>query len=408
MKKLVLALICLLSWGAAFAAGLLPGGYDVTKLPKPLPYTYGGVTYHHAIAWPHTGTSDHWVAYYNTALTQDGNYLILTENDACFYQLEPNGPVSGNPNAWCGAVSVLVNECAKTYFSDVDIVATSSGTLYGTGSCNSINYSTNDVLISAATFLSFPIPYDLNGNPFTAYTAPVSSVMDHSMPNGPYSYDGVVVAFNGETGDNQSSCYNPPSCSVTGYSKTGGGYFLENQNGQKVINYPGANGHNDTYLFYDGHPGYDYSFTQGTHIVAPANGTLCVATTYTAARSPANVWRDTTNCPLPSIVTEQWQDTGGFNAFYIFHSSLSINGSADDYLTVFLHNDNLESSVRTNIETDGYVTVSRNQHIAQVGDTGSSGAYHMHLEVYKKNVSTGNWDRIDPYGDGTNNVLWRY
>lgn len=249
--------------------------------------------------------------------------------------------------------------------------------------------------VSAAQFLNFPILYDLNGSSFTAYTAPVSSVMDYSMPNGPYSENGVILAFNGEQGNRANGyhlgCYANTGNTAfdmglhyVGTSSTGGGY----------------------YLCYDGHPGYDYPFDQGTYINTPEAGTLCVATTYTATRSPVDVWRNTSQCPLPSVITERWLDTGGFNAFYILHSGLHINGSANDYLTVFLHSDNLESSVRTAVETNGYATVGRNQHIAQVGDVGAPGAYHMHLEVYKKNTSTGNWERVDPYGDGTNNILW--
>jgi murein DD-endopeptidase MepM/ murein hydrolase activator NlpD len=162
MKKTISLLLflfygCILSLytGVASSAGLLPGGYDVTKLPKPLPYTYNGVTYNHVIASPHTDSDDHWVAYYNTALTQNGDLLILTENDACFYQTSQNGPTSGNPNAWCGAVSIIYNQCAKTYYSDVDIRADSSGILYTSGgNCNSISYSTNDLLIQG-------VPYDV-------------------------------------------------------------------------------------------------------------------------------------------------------------------------------------------------------------------------------------------------------
>ncbi len=281
-----------------------------------------------------------------------------------------------------------------------------------------------DVLVEGGTpfaYLSFPIPYDLNGNssrngvPYTAYTAPVSSVMDQSMPNGPYSYNGIVVAFDGETGDNQSYCYNPPGCSVIGYSKTGGGYFFEDANGNKLINYPAPSGeHNDTRLFYDGHPGYDYPFSQGTYIVAPEGGTLCVATANTQSYGAGTVWRDPTRCPLAALAGSTTWDTNGheYHAFYIVHSGLNINGSPADYITGFLHSNNLEGSIQSSIEQHGYATVTKGQFVAQVGGWGTSGAntygYHMHLEIYKKSVSTSNWDLVDPYGDGTNNILWSH
>ena len=73
-------------------------------------------------------------------------------------------------------------------------------------------------------------------------------------------------------------------------------------------------------------------------------------------------------------------------------------------MTVFLHSNDLESTVRGDIQQYGYAQVSRNDHIAEVGDVGSPGAYHVHFEVYKKNGE--NWDRVDPYGNGTNNILW--
>lgn len=82
-----------------------------------------------------------------------------------------------------------------------------------------------------------------------------------------------------------------------------------------------------------------------------------------------------------------------------------INGSTDEYMTVFLHSNNLESTVLSGIYNDGYKTVSGLQEIAAVGDIGAaSGAYHLHIEVYKK--ISGTWNRVDPYGNGTSNLIW--
>ncbi len=253
--------------------------------------------------------------------------------------------------------------------------------------------SAGDVLVEGGTppsYLAFPIDGD------TAYTAPVSSVMDQSTLGTGATYqsgeNGEVESFEGEIGDvgpySGSTCYAKSDSSAFGSS----------------INYVGTTGTgNEYYLCYDAHPGYDYAYPEETQIHAPADGTLCVATTHTSVRTPANVWRNTTECPLPGVVTERWQDSGGFNAFYIFHTEY-INGSTSNYLTVFLHSANLENAVRSAVESDGYATVTRNQYIADVGDVGASGAYHMHLEVYKWNGT--DWMRVDPYGDGTNNVLW--
>lgn len=240
-----------------------------------------------------------------------------------------------------------------------------------------------------ASYLSFPI------DGLTAYNAPVSSVMDHSMTT-PYAEDDIVLAFNGERGD-KSNGFN-----LGCYKKSGGGDFGSG------FNYVGTTGTGGRpYFCYDGHPGYDYPQASGVDILAPAAGKLCVATTNITQQSPANVWRSPTACGnIPDVVTERWLDTGGFNAFYIFYTEY-INGTTDDYMTVFLHSNNLENTiVWSTVASQGYVIVTRGQHIADVGSVGAGTANHMHLEVYKK--VDGAWTRVDPYGDGTNNILWQH
>lgn len=246
-----------------------------------------------------------------------------------------------------------------------------------------------DVLIAGGpppSYLSFPLT-GLN-----AYTAKVSAVTDHSMTT-PYTEDGIVRAFNGTEVKVENGRFD--GC----YRKADGNSFQE-----LGINYVGTDiTGNEFYLCYDGHPGYDYPYPKGTDINSPANGTLCVATTYTAQRTPPDVWRNKTVCGgIPSVVNQRWKDTGGHNVFYIFHREY-INGSADDYMTVYLHNNNLSSAVLTSVQTNGYATVTRDQHVADVGKRGANG-YHMHIEVFKK-VGT-DWIRVDPYGDGANNILW--
>lgn len=212
----------------------------------------------------------------------------------------------------------------------------------------------------------------------------------------PYAEDDIVLAFNGERGD-RSYDFN-----LGCYKKNDGGDFGVG------FNYVGTTGTGGKpYFCYDGHPGYDYPQASGVDILAPAAGRLCVATTNITQQSPENVWRSPTACgDIPSVVTERWLDTDGFNAFYIFHTEY-INGTTDDYMTVFLHSNNLENTVVwSTIASQGYVIVTRGQYIADVGSVGAGTANHMHLEVYKK--VSGAWTRVDPYGDGTNNVLWQH
>ncbi|NCA94088.1 MAG: hypothetical protein EOM84_02800 [Sphingobacteriia bacterium] len=245
------------------------------------------------------------------------------------------------------------------------------------------------------TPLSFPLDKDCSGITCTPYTVPVSAAMDQTTLGAGAVYgageDSEVETFEGEAGNigpySGSTCYRKSDNTTfgvrfnyVGTDDTGGAY----------------------YICYDAHPGYDYPASRYTNINAPADGTLCVATSTTQQPYPVNVWRDTTKCPFASIpggVT--WS---GHHTFYIIHEGLYINGSTNDYMTVFLHSDDLESLVRDDVEQYGYATVTKNQHISESGDIGSPGSYHMHIEVYKNNGES--WDRVDPYGDGTNNILW--
>lgn len=271
---------------------------------------------------------------------------------------------------------------------------------YGSNYGNLGNVIDGQVLITKnmeeaiATPLSFPLDTECSGIPCTPYTAPVSSVMDQTTLGTGAIYgageDSEVETFEGEIGDvgpyAGSTCYRKSDNTAFGIS----------------FNYVGTTGTGGVYyLCYDAHPGYDYPATSETDINAPADGTLCVATSVTQQPYPVDVWRDTAHCPYSTAGSTSWS---GYHTFYIIHEGLYINGSVNDYMTVFLHSDDLGSSVRSDIEQYGYATVTKNQHIAESGDVGASGSYHMHLEVYKKNG--GNWDRVDPYGDGINNILW--
>lgn len=298
------------------------------------------------------------------------------------------------------------------------------GFIYGSGSTCSSEFSDELVLTSVPIYyqpvyyeyptdeirfapnfslpnnaLSLPLQENCSGIACTPYTVAISAMMDQTTLGQGAVYvageNGAVSSFEGELGNvgpySGSTCYRKPDNSAFGAS----------------INYIGTSGTGgENYLCYDAHPGYDYPqpcYT--TNIYAPAAGTLCVASANTSQQNPVDVWRDTSRCPLATAGSTSWP---GYHTFYIIHDDLRINGSTNDYMTVFLHSDDLESSVKTAIEQNGYVQVAKNQHIAQVGDTGSEGACHLHFEVYKYNTSTSQWDRVDPYGDGTNNILWEH
>ncbi len=197
-------------------------------------------------------------------------------------------------------------------------------------------------------FLQFPI------KGYSAYTAPVTSILDHSGGS-PYFRDKRVMAFTGEVAEGER--YGSPDlcfkaeiqtqegddnlfCSrgripLFGYKRT----IISNMGG---INYapPGGKG----YFFYDGHPGYDYSFAKGTAVYAAA----------------------------PGVVESKKPEIGQVDI-------LHFNG----YRTRYLHLDTYTVNVGDN--------VTENDIIGTVGSRGAVGN-HLHFEVLYKSKM------VDPYG----------
>jgi hypothetical protein len=201
----------------------------------------------------------------------------------------------------------------------------------------------------------------------TAYNALISSVLDHSTQKGfycndtytpagsntPRCGDGVVLAYTGERGEYQYGASQVTGSRYWGYKKEDKTAFQVNGN------YNG--GGNKFYLYYDGHPGYDYPYAVDTLIFAPAEGT---------ARIPSS----------DPINTQPSK----FNTFKIEHG----NG----YETWYLH----AKTVRVR---DGQY-VQRGDPIATVGNTGTGG-YHLHFEVRQNGII------VDPYGWQGSPALWQ-
>ncbi len=445
MRTFIL-ILCLLCSGLANA-------FDWSRLPppKPIPFTENGVTYDAFVQTRHPWYHQNYTVYYPENIPESLKPVAVDYNQGPPYQhlwilLNPLSQSQAfdsfdyNPNViiyscyenqdgkcendtWGNPVSInQIRYRQYTWFDWTYAGPTGydlqNDLVRAVGIDIKVNFGYNwdgqfglpslaagDVLVEGGVpfaYLGFPIQInDPNGNPYTAYTAPVSSVMDHSGAT-PYSdSDHQVVTFTGQSSEIQT-----PYSGTTCYSKSDNSAFGF---GITYVGYVGTN-----YLCYNGHPGYDYPFSQGTYIVAPEGGTLCVATANTQSYGAGTVWRDPTRCPLAALAGSTTWDTNGheYHAFYIVHSGLNINGSPADYITGFLHSNNLEGSIQSSIEQHGYATVTKGQFVAQVGGWGTSGAntygYHMHLEIYKKSVSTSNWDLVDPYGDGTNNILWSH
>ena len=194
-------------------------------------------------------------------------------------------------------------------------------------------------------YLSFPLP------DYTATTARISSVFDHSMEY-PYCPDQIVCTYTDEKGTipnyNEkpypaSSSTNCPGQNLYSYKKIDETTFYK----KGKLNYVGTTLTGSSTLNYDGHPGYDFPVEKNTKVLAAASGTAYLV------------------------------DKSSYNTVYIDHG----NG----YQTYYLH---LESRAFT----ENKKFVNRGDVIGYSGDKGSTNSYHLHFEVKKNGVS------VDPYG----------
>ena len=187
-------------------------------------------------------------------------------------------------------------------------------------------------------FLSFPLQ---NRN---AFDAKIVSVFDHSS-NWQYCADGVVEAYDGETGELEYGTDNhptDPTCHLTGWPNLAYAFAKNNKtpfnvNGQ----YVGVNGDGLTkYLQYDGHPGFDFETKDQSKdgkipVLAAADGTVVCSNVPVPAKCADNTTID------PCIE--------GPGEIEIKHS----NG----YFSIYLH---LSSSSVTAGETGPLATTDRN------------------------------------------------
>ncbi len=199
-------------------------------------------------------------------------------------------------------------------------------------------------------FLAFPLP---RRDP---YNVRINSVFDHSMDRGSYTADGIVVAYTGERGERTS--------------KQSDQDYVTTINGNRLSGYRGTvpsfkiNGNysGGEFLYYDGHPGFDYRTKDNDQ--DPINGQVNVLA---AADGVVTLFKDV-------------------------DSTLAIN-HGNDYITYYLH-----LSKRT---VSGGARVKKGDII---GISGASGATytdsngriipvpHLHFEVRLSGVP------VDPYG----------
>jgi hypothetical protein len=240
---------------------------------------------------------------------------------------------------------------------------------------------------SGFPFLSFPL---MNKGAFTAL---INSVFDHSMYVGQgkkkqwgYCPDEVVTAYTGETGmfpydssyvgDKFTCPFHKPPKHVKLYG------WAQDQNGTPFsVNGQYWGSGNTKYLYYDGHPGFDYVTTDQNQ-----DGSLCgkPGCSNSSGRTPVLA------ADLGTVVCIDGEQpcSTGLGEIRIDHG----NG----YFTVYLHLSKIAVLQNDHVSTGQKIGVS--------GDKGAeTGGPHLHFEVRKGQSGSGCSDKnacvpVDPYG----------
>lgn len=191
---------------------------------------------------------------------------------------------------------------------------------------------------------------------YTHQTAPITSVFDHSM-TGSYVDNNIVVAYTGERGESQFGSNLVWSTHFGFRQNNAGTPFRVNGN------YTG--GGKSTYLYYDGHPGFDYS-TGGKNLPV-----------YPAASGTAH------------------RGNLGLGEIYIDHG----NGYTTHYLHLCVDGNLIANNSKVDTST-------------KLGLAGGTGGFpvHLHFEVRHNLIPVDpyGWQGIgtDPYTAATNVNLW--
>lgn len=233
--------------------------------------------------------------------------------------------------------------------------------LNGDGLVNSLDFglmNANWGKVEVGETQNFFISFPLRG--VNAYNAIINSIFDHHI-NGQYreqisnsleyDKDGIVVAYTNERGDTNNS----DDC----YQNQDGSRFLGN------LNYRGALA-DDTYLCYDGHPGWDYK-PNGTHVDVLAVG---------AGKVIEAGWFDPND---HSVGVGQYVKIDHENGYY----------------TIYGHLNSIDVAVN--------VRVINQQKIGTTGNTGRSTGEHLHFQVRYGNNSASRVS-VDPYDNPI--VMW--
>lgn len=257
--------------------------------------------------------------------------------------------------------------------------------------------------VDCTAFLSFPLKGSRPGvdEGLTPYTATINSVFDHSQLSPYDASDNVVTAYTGDKGkfvkkDPVQDCKSKVLSKNYGFKNEDGGSFNINDHysggGDTCPTDTKCDPTCSTFLFYDGHPGYDYRASGGI------------------------------NCPSKDTGTEVYAVADGY-----IHYPNKIPGlsNAEKYRTLELDPDGmpeykiyyLHLSTHPNEKNE---IISEGVHVNRgemIGRTGCGGGVppHLHFEVQKNGIPVDpyGWEGgticpdCDPYSLETNVLLWK-
>ena len=273
---------------------------------------------------------------------------------------------------YLGPINNIPFEAGKWYsvrvpFADLGITAGTlvNGILFESASLSTAYF--DELVLLDGLKLAFPLQYQ----GWTAYTAQITSVFDHTMRkpyeslNNPSVNNDLVTAWTGEKADGLFHS-NDPTCR----QKIGGAPFTLDTTGYFLGNYVGASScTNTTYLSYDDHPGIDYPVGPNTPVHAAESGTIIASNEDGSFDCPPN------GAPCT-----------GFGRVRIRH--------ANGYATWYLHLSKVALGMAVG------VGVTKGTLIGYSGNTSPPSqpvGYHLHFQVNADDKLLGS-TAIDPYG----------
>jgi hypothetical protein len=260
----------------------------------------------------------------------------------------------------------------------------------------------------AAPSLQFPVKTNsLCGGTCTPQTAPIMTVFDHEMQvayectAGEGGY-GSVTAFTGETGTVKYNGFKNGSGKCKGlllaYTNPDISLFLQG------YNYDGQN-----VLYYDGHPGIDYSFAFGTPLVPAVNGCVTYLVGAEGIPNPSN-GHLLVIIPSPTKPAGGCQtlvNTSGYDVIYMHLASYYDPKSGQIFRCTSSDPKGTECNAGQDIvscptcaQQNEWVSTSRPSPIGYTGNFASAlwGGVPAHLHVEVDNVSAKSPLAVDPYG----------